>query len=182
MMIICINSRDVRQWALWSTLTSEVHGVHRTVPGSWFSPSPSSRSGCSDVAPSMSRRGGEGRCCSRCLYCRALRSVLLPLCFEFRWVLTAKWSGPGLETWLDIWKSSARFRGLPGLLSLETPQFLHRLQTARLCNKETVSADRDITVGHAQHRCGDCYLLPNLALCSKGRLLKVSLALNFQQN
>lgn len=48
-------------------------------------------------------------------------------------------SHSGQETWLDIWKSSALFRGLP-LPFPETPRCLRRLQAARL--KETVSGER----------------------------------------
>lgn len=96
----------------------------------------------SDVAPSVSRRGGEeGRCCRRPLtILPRAQQRFSPSLLRVSSSLNRKVIRAG-KTWLDIWKSSAPFRGPPPL-SPETPRCLRRLQISRVCLRETVSADR----------------------------------------
>lgn len=89
---------------------------------------------------SVSRRGGEEgrRCRCRWVYCKEPGVACPPLLLCASSSVNRK-SHSGQKIWLDTWKSSALFRGLPPHFP-ETPPCLRRLQTASL--RETVSAKR----------------------------------------
>lgn len=149
--IYCLNSSDGWQWlslpdtrSPWLTLLwTRLDGCRSSV---CFGPSSVS------VRLWRSAEGKGGRCCPLPLIILlgALKRLAPSLLSEFRRVCQPQSDSGRGETWLDIWKSSAPFRGLP-LLSPETPRCLRRLQIARLCLKETVSGERD-NRGQPQHR------------------------------
>lgn len=106
---------------------------------------------------SLSRRGGDERRCWSCrwVYCKEPGFAWPPPLSELRRVFTAQ-SHLGQETWLDTWRSSALFRGLPPHFP-GTPPCSPRLRTAS--RRETVSRKREEPWWHPQHHRVDVHSL-----------------------
>lgn len=106
---------------------------------------------------SLSRRG-RGREAALKLPLSILQRARLRLAPSLLWASSSvnrKKSFWARRQWLDIWKSSALFRGLPPHFPGTLP-CSHRLQTASL--RETVSLQRELR-WHPQHHCVDVYSL-----------------------